>query len=234
MLYNPYAEMRATLRRRDFKNRPQAAALASLLEKEILFFHIPKCAGNAVIADVYGLQNTPWFGHVGPKFYRRLLGPRRYRRCYKFTFVRDPVTRCRSGFEFVKRGGFNTTADDRRKARIGTLGFRAFVLDGLLHEMARKDTIFRPQSHFITDRSGVLAVDKVCAFERFEAELQALPFETRFGGAKRINAAPARITAPEEPETIDHIKQVYRMDYALMRTLGADTPAWAVPKKHED
>ena len=129
MWVNPVAEIRAVWRRRGFKERPQAQALDVLLEREIVFIHIPKCGGNAVVADVFGLTETPWFGHVGPDFYARLLGPRRFERAYKFAFVRDPVTRCRSGFEFVKRGGFGTPADDKRKQKIGSLDFAQFVLD---------------------------------------------------------------------------------------------------------
>ncbi|MEM9212692.1 MAG: hypothetical protein AAGA63_14510, partial [Pseudomonadota bacterium] len=90
-----------------------ADAVNRIIETNCVFVHVPKCGGKSVIRDIYNLGEHSYFGHAGIAFFESLLGPRRFRLSFKFTFVRDPALRCLSGFRFRQRGGFDLPGEGK-------------------------------------------------------------------------------------------------------------------------
>lgn len=217
--------------RRRIMAGPRGAALRRVLETGALFIHVPKCGGKSVVKTVYGLDEHDWFGHAPIRSYPAILGPSRFRDAFKFAMVRDPATRCLSGYRFLARGGFGTEADRAAQAVIGDRDFDAFVRDGALETLLRDSIVFLPQARFVTDASGRLAVDRLCAFERFDAEIAALPRGLGAGAPVHLNSAAE--PAPDiAPETRARIAAIYDEDYAFFSGLGERSPAWALPAAH--
>ena len=67
-----------------------------------IFIHIPKAAGTAVTQALFG----PVSRHV-PYFEYEKANPRKFKRYFKFAFVRNPWDRLVSTYFFLKRGGLN-------------------------------------------------------------------------------------------------------------------------------
>lgn len=72
-----------------------------ILDKDYLFIHVPKAAGKSIALAVYG-DDKP--GHYSVKdyiFYDR----EKFERSFKFTFVRNPIDRFVSAYQFLQSGG---------------------------------------------------------------------------------------------------------------------------------
>ncbi|MEO1025550.1 MAG: sulfotransferase family 2 domain-containing protein [Pseudomonadota bacterium] len=216
---NAIREFRSARRRLETRNTPMATALERILEINIVFVHVPKCGGKSVVKEVYGLGEHDWFGHAGIGFYRGLLGPKRFRAAFKFAFLRDPVARCFSGFEFRQRGGFSLPTDKQLQAEFEGLTFNDFVLSGKLTEFARKDVVFQPQAPLFFLPSGEFGLDRICRFENFDEEIRNLPIERKNCAVTHINAGP-KASAPEfAAEVREMIEHIYAEDCKFIARL---------------
>jgi hypothetical protein len=220
-------ELRSALRRREIRRQGRGLALDRVLETGAVFVHVPKCGGKSVVRDIYGLAEHEWFGHAGIGFYQALLGPRRFASAFKFAFLRDPVSRCRSGFAFRQRGGFGLPEDLALQPELEGLNFERFVMDGALEAFARKDVVFGPQAPRILLPDGRIGVDRICAFENFAEEMRDLPVPHRLEAPSHLNAAPRAPAAPPPAEVRRRIAEIYEQDYRVLAGLGAAAPAWA-------
>lgn len=220
MLRSIVREVRGASRRQKVRGTEQGAALERILETNVVFVHVPKCGGKSIVRDVYGLTEHAWFGHAGISFYQSLLGPHRFRSAFKFAFVRDPVTRCLSGFKFRQRGGFGLPKDEVFLSELEGLSFEQFVLSGKLAEFTRKDVVFKPQTPLLLLPDGQLGLDRVCFFENFDEELRSLPIELRNGKPSFINAAPRHSDREVSFEIRNRIAAIYAQDYRFIASLA--------------
>ena len=117
-----------------------------------IFIHIPKTAGSSVAQALFGGSR-----HV-PYFEYERINPRKFKRFFKFSFVRNPWDRLVSTFFFLKNGGMNEM--DRRFAAENLAGydnFAAFV-EGWLNEKNIWSWIhFKPQHYYICDANSTRA-----------------------------------------------------------------------------
>lgn len=173
------SEFAAFRRRSKMRKSFQQGALRAILEKRAVFIHVPKCGGKTVIKDFYGLKQHDWFGHAKPGFYKALLGPARYRVFFKFSLVRDPIERCRSGFYFGRAGGFGTNIDQDFAQACRGLSFEEFVLDGHLKIWADRYVVFYPQHPFVAATDGSLLVDRLYRLEQIDELFQELGLGSR-------------------------------------------------------
>lgn len=210
-------EMSGVYRRWQISKTKLAPALQALLEADALFVHVPKCGGKSVIQDLYGISEHMWFGHAGIQFFEHLLGPRRYLELFKFAFVRDPVLRCRSGFDFRKRGGFGLPSDIEMSRTFEGLSFEKFVLSGILAKQAKRDVVFKSQKSFLVLSDGRIGVDKLCKFEDFSREIFSLPIDLRLTSHK--NAAPAHGQSVIPDEVNRAVREFYRDDVEMLDSM---------------
>ena len=215
-----FQEIRGISRWRSIRRTEQATALDRILETNAVFVHIPKCGGKSVVFDLYGLSEHDWFGHAGISFYKSLLGPSRFRKAFKFAFIRDPIARCLSGFKFRKRGGFGLDNDKTMASELVGLSFEEFVLSGRLSEMVAKDVVFMQQAPFLYLWDGTLGVDRVCFFENFDKELRSLPLKLKKTTPSHMNASPREPEWELSMATRHMISNIYAQDYQLISRIN--------------
>jgi hypothetical protein len=207
------SEFAAFRRRRKIWKSARQSALYEILEKRAVFIHVPKCGGKTVIKDFYGLGQHDWFGHAKPAFYKAVLGPVRYRAFFKFSLVRNPIDRCRSGFYFGIGGGFGTRDDHDFAKTCQGLSFEEFVLDGHLESWVGRYVVFYPQHPFVAAADGSLLVDQIYHLDRIDKLFRDL-------GLDAHNISHQNKTAYDKPdlspEVSDAIRAVYKRDYDVI------------------
>jgi hypothetical protein len=125
----------------------QPAQLEGFDRLRCIFVHIPKCAGTAVTARLFGRDT----GHWKLADFRLLYTPREFRDYYKFAFVRNPWDRLVSSFHFLRDGGLNEADQVWGRANLARFAdFDDFVLNGLPDWRIRRYMHFIPQSRFVT------------------------------------------------------------------------------------
>jgi chondroitin 4-sulfotransferase 11 len=182
-------------------------------ECKCIFIHIPKTAGTSVALALFGKGSR----HVPLFEYERANGWK-FKRYFKFAFVRNPWDRLVSSYFFLKRGGLNEM--DKRWADENLSGFDDF--DSFVRGWITEDNIgtwlhFLPQHHFICDDMLNIKVDFVGRVESMEADFAYV--------AKRLGCMRPITTANKgthrhyseyySPETRDIVGQVYRNDIRL-------------------
>lgn len=133
---------------------------------QCIFIHVPKAAGTSVALTLFGQKSrhVPWF-----EYYR--ANPGKFRRYFKFTFVRNPWDRLVSTYFFLQRGGMN--ADDAAWANANLKSFpnfERFVLEWLNEDSIHTWVHLRPQHYFLCDDNGKLMVDFVGRVENMEVD----------------------------------------------------------------
>ncbi len=133
--------------------------IARIAEAGLVFIHIPKAAGMSISQALYGTQVK----HLSIRLCRQMARGR-LADLPSFAVVRDPVQRFLSAYRYARaRGGSSNRVAEPFRARYA--GFRS-IDDALDHvEGAASayavDHIFRPQSWYVTDADGELAVDRL-------------------------------------------------------------------------
>lgn len=202
-------EARSYYRRAKIKSGRTSPALQAILKNKAIFVHIPKCGGKSVVRDLYGIDEHEYFGHADMGFYRALLGPKKTGAFMSFTVVRDPVDRCKSGYRFMKEGGFGFAHDLEQQRRINGMSFDEFVVSGLLQDMAAKSVVFRPQSDFAS------GIDSYIRFEDLEGGLRE-KFPEQITSVSHVNASKVSSIHHVSDEAESRIREIYDSDYNLL------------------
>lgn len=174
-----------------------------------VFVHIPKTGGTSV-AGAFGLTEDHqdgskvlygrdpvsgelWLHHLG---IQSLLDTGRLKGCekwYRFSFVRNPWTRCRSSWLFQKSRGFDVA--DTLEEHIDDIEAQLKCKLGLFVTDA-------PQHWFLYGRDGTLLVDALGRFEHLQETFDAICL--RLGAPQRklpfLNETPA----PQELIDVSH------------------------------
>ena len=137
-----------------------------------IFVHIPKTAGTSVGEAIYG----DWVGHV-PLSRFAAFDERKFRKYFKFSFVRNPWDRLLSAFAHLKGNGEPLAArevawSETHLSSIAT--FEDFVLklrDAEFRGLIVNDVHFRPQVDWIIlPGSDQIAVDYLGRFESLDED----------------------------------------------------------------
>jgi len=137
---------------------------------QCIFIHIPKTAGTSIARTLFNATSR----HVPCVEYEK-ANPRKFRRYFKFAFVRNPWDRLYSAYHFLKRGGLSSA--DRAWAQTHLAGYQSF--EQFVHEWVNELNInswvhFRPQTSFITDASGHIAMDYLGRMEHLDADFELI------------------------------------------------------------
>lgn len=211
------SEVSAYRRRRLLVGRDKAAALQAVMDSKTIFVHVPKCGGKSVITGLYGLGEHDWFGHPDIGFFQAQLGPKRFASFTKFTVLRDPVSRCRSAFHFVRQGGFGMARMQKYSTRLQQMSFDSFVQEGQLAAYVDSYLLFRPQHRFICDAQGRVLVDHLCNMAHMSRDLQrAVGHVLPVDKLRTVNASNYSRTEPVSPQSRKIIAELYAQDMDLI------------------
>lgn len=119
-----------------------------------IFVHIPKACGVSIAHSLYGNLAC---GHRLMRDYELAFSSAFLKRCYVFTFVRNPWDRLYSAYRFLSKGGMNTADRDwsQRNAR-HLESFEQFVVSGLADPALARAVHIRPQTRFLRSVSGAM------------------------------------------------------------------------------
>jgi hypothetical protein len=187
----------------------------------IVFVHIPKCAGTSVLKALAG--RTRPRDHFSYHVYEQ-ADPARYARSFKFSFVRDPVSRIRSIYTYLRNGGNGTSDAPLCEAiNLRCHDLNGFVEDWLEARHLHIIPLLRPQAHFIFNGySGRIEMDFVGRHEHFERDCRSVfdrlglradvPFENASPPGSENNASGEAIS----PSATARIRDLYALDYEVL------------------
>jgi hypothetical protein len=116
------------------------------IRSNIIFTHVPKCAGSSVSLSLFGYQ----VGHTPiEKFYK--INPDFVTKAFKFSFVRHPYLRLWSAYNYLIKGGMGE--GDKKIVKEHSAAFHSF--DTLIEALETSEEIrsimhFRPQFSFLS------------------------------------------------------------------------------------
>lgn len=219
-----------------------------------IFVHIPKCGGqsveNAFLADV-GLDwerrapfllyfNAQWkvgpsaISHLTAKDYTKFhyCTPKQYDDYYKFTVVRDPVSRLVSVYNYIYLNRFPRWRKALMLAREHLLStpypFERFLddfvepafADTANHEIGTKGFydgfywFIRPQVDFLYDGDTCLVDDIIGLKSLNEGWSQIAEKSGVKSPLEHVNTSNKRVSAKDlDTATIDRVKGLYAADY---------------------
>jgi hypothetical protein len=177
-----------------------------------IFIHIPKTGGSSVAHSLFGTNSR----HV-PYYEYQHVSPAKFRRFFKFAFVRNPWDRIVSTYLFLQRGGMN---DQDRVWGDANLRFYAdfasFVRGWVNEDNVRSWVHFVPQADFILDDADRLMVDFLGRFERLGDDFRQVA--DRLGcdaQLPKINATGREhFTSYYDEESYAIVRRVYARDIA--------------------
>lgn len=175
-----------------------------------IFIHIPKTAGSSIAEALFGLPS----GHV-PYFLYKQANPAKFRRYFKFAFVRNPWDRVVSAYAFLRKGGLNELDREWAERNLdGYPDFGSFVRGWLTPENAAGWVHFVPQSHFICDATGEIMIDFVGRYENLAADFRAVAARLGLEAALplRNQSERAGFAAYYDPESQEIVRRVYQRD----------------------
>jgi len=188
-------------------------SVRAMIDKGILFIHIPKCAGTAVNTSLY---NCLGGGHLRALDYRRMLGVEAYEKIHKFTVMRDPWERLYSAYRHL-RGNAERSVEIKnlQLRRIVDLDFEGFVggLDRKLIFLS--ELVLKPQYLFITPsfKPCQLLVDQIYT------QAQISEVISNYGGhfSNRINASGAPFNKDDiySETLLNRVRELYPEDVKL-------------------
>jgi|SRR5579859_2254682 len=197
--------------------RGRRERIARVAKAGLLFIHIPKAAGMSISQALYGTQVK----HLSIRLARRLDGER-LAPLPSFAVLRDPTARFLSAYRYGRAGGSasNAVAEPFR-----TLyrGFRS--IDDALDHIERAadpyavDHIYRPQSWYVCDAQGRIAVDRLLTLDDIPDLPALLPgFPDR--AVPFLNRSPA-IEMPLSARQRGRLRRLYAADFVLWEKVVA-------------
>lgn len=180
-------------------------------EKKAIFIHIPKAAGRSVSTCIFG-DDKP--GHYYSRDYQ-IVSTEKHDSYYKFTFVRDPIDRLHSSYNYLTSGGGNSV--DGYFGRIlskETKDFEDFVLNWLDDSKVDSWIHLIPQSRYIYLDDGECGVDFIGKFENIDEDFLLLTNKLNLDvKLAHSNKSSLQKNKSYSPLVINKVKQLYKKDY---------------------
>lgn len=144
-------------------------------EAEIVYFHMPKVAGNSMV-DFCEQNQVKYYGHdIRYEKYRFIKDYIKERNLITFTFVRNPWDRLVSAFFYLNGGGNCKEDDEDRKKYIAQYkgNFKEFIEKEYRGSGIFKQLHFKPQSAWISDRNKII-INYIGKIESFESDFKVI------------------------------------------------------------
>ena len=189
-------------------------------ERKAIFIHVPKSAGTSLGEELFGCGQT---GHFEWTYYHA-ENPRAFDEYFKFGFVREPVSRFLSAFNYLLEGGKSATDQSAGADLSRYRDLSDFIENGFYADGWSRWVHFRTQSSFLFDGTKQ-KVDFIGRTENFDADCQRLSKKLSVPIAGRISNSGKRkgySRADISPIGMGVLREFYAEDF---RNLGYDLPA---------
>lgn len=175
-------------------------------EKECIFIHIPKSAGQSIALAMFGDRHP---GHWAFKDYE-WENAKKSRDFFTFCLVRNPYDRLMSAYYYLMshtESELDQYFVDECLSKYKT--FEEFVLKGLDDEEVAAWVHFIPQIKFITDKNGKVAINYIGKLEDIDGFSKRIKKELNLSvlEIKKINTS--KKLNPEDEYTAEMKQKVY-------------------------
>jgi hypothetical protein len=181
------------------------------LKYKCIFVHIPKCAGTSIKKSLF---SNKMHGHMPISFYEK-AHPEFHKEAFKFTFVRNPISRAYSAYRYIKFS--NKGREAKYKHLINKYDdFDSLVINWLNPENAKKIHFFNPQYEYLINSFGEISVDFIGKQESIETDF--LKIQEILGvveNLKHENPSSGENLTVFKKQTIDILNEVYKKDFEL-------------------
>lgn len=134
---------------------------------KLIHVHTNKCAGIS-IERAFGFE---WADHRTVRQYIRMMGEEAYDKYFSFAVVRNPWDRYFSLYWFKRQGGTWGTPEHIGKHGTGRLNFSDWVIN-MQTEIPGQG--WRPQMHWIRDKTGKPRLSYIARFEKLQEEWETI------------------------------------------------------------
>lgn len=201
------------MRLADFRHRGVFSGYPD--QNRCIFIHIPKAAGTSVTRTLFRADSR----HLNYMDYQR-ANPRKFKKYFKFTFVRNPWDRLFSAYSFLARGGMNDLDHAWAGKNLSNYpDFESFVHGWVNEKNIWSWVHFKPQHWWLCDGRHRIQVDFVGRFEQMDKDVSFV--QQRLGlpiqPLPKINVTEKAKHATNHytPETQQIVAQVYQTDIKL-------------------
>lgn len=165
------------------------------------------------------------FGHDGMRDHARWIDYMRsdqyaFQSYFKFSFVRSPLTRLHSAYQYLKRGGNGSKRDSQLASflRVNNINFSEFVIDSITPRIIREELLFWEQSKFIFDDTDRLMVDYLGKVESIEHDMKFIVNQLSIPPVKTLPTTNSSQPLLEnvESKVIDRVCHLYSRDIKLL------------------
>ncbi|MCI5144356.1 MAG: chondroitin 4-O-sulfotransferase [Candidatus Electrothrix sp. AR3] len=187
-------------------------------KKRCIFIHIPKVAGTSILEMLSEKKSIrrdhlPWYiYYMANRYY--------FNSAFKFAFVRNPWDRTLSAYCYLRAGGNRHC--DMAMARIISKfnSFDDFVIKGLGEGNFRNHLLFIPQSEFVINGNGKLAIDFLGKYENLKHDYAFVAKQLKIKGelCKKNNTIKKYKDYHDyynEEKSIKIIGDIYKQDIRL-------------------
>ena len=190
------------------------------LENECIFIHVPKVAGTSILSV---LSDGKYFrDHCSYKDYQQ-SDPIKFKRYFKFAFVRNPYDRLVSAYLYLLAGG--NQMDDlviSNELVESYPTFDRFVLSYLDQEKIYRHNLFKPQHLFLFDFNDNLMVDYLGRFETIEDDYNYVA--AKLGISIKLPSKNASSRAKvsflkyyKNEDVLKTVYSLYKLDFELFK-----------------
>jgi hypothetical protein len=189
---------------------------------EVVFVHVPRSAGTAVIEYIRKFDDQVQHGHTKAFKYRYLIKVNGF---YSFSIIRDPLDRAFSAYDFTltEKSFWHDRSDDTRHPDYDAIN--GFSFDGIIERLYRGELSLKghhwlPQTQFVYDLNGDIAIHRLFDFANLNPCWQfisELVGET--GTQTRVNVSTERELKCAS-KTAQYLQEIYAKDYLIYDRVG--------------
>lgn len=179
---------------------------------DYLFIHVPKAAGSSISKALYGKKIPHFKALEFEKHYKN------FNTKYKFAFVRNPLDRAISCYNFLSTLGTQqvTIHKGYKYKTVKDLTFEEFTNVFLTDDSRYKDVTLLKQADFVTNSTGNIIVDDIYKFEDFDCEIKRLSKNIGINlkvGNDNISKKRNDVVITEIAKK--NVEEYYKIDYEL-------------------